>query len=139
MSNETRLMVTSIVVRMKDRENARPRVYIHPEGESILENFVNRRSRPWAAYTPLMDTLVKALKLDGLTYEWSQYAGCTCPCSPGFIVSNSMREFPCDVWITYKVVPDSQHGYTELDITGRLEALAAIVNWHGVEDLIGEE
>lgn len=69
--------------------NSKPRIYVHPAGESIMENFANRRSRPSKLYRQL--AVAPALKALGLPADtkvtWSQFAGCTmCPCSPGFIV-----------------------------------------------------
>lgn len=67
------------------------RVYIWPEGESIMENMQNRRSRPYNEFRKqVIPGVLKALGLPaGAKVKWSQYAGCSCPCSPGFIVEDS--------------------------------------------------
>jgi hypothetical protein len=64
------------------------RVYIFPQGESLLDNLQNRKSRPYNEYRKqVMPAVIKALGLPaGTKVKWSQYAGCSCPCSPGFIV-----------------------------------------------------
>lgn len=75
--------------RGKDARKA-TRVYFWHEGESILENFGNRVARPTDVYRKFLPEVSKALGLpEDTPYRWSQYAGCSCPCSPGFICSDS--------------------------------------------------
>lgn len=66
------------------------RVYMAPHGETVIENlFVGRHNRPHEALRKLVDQAISraGLKMKHVTrIRWSQYAGCTCPCSPGFIV-----------------------------------------------------
>lgn len=64
------------------------RVYIHPQGETLMDNLMNRRTRPYNEYRKqVMPAVIQALGLPaGTKVKWSQYAGCSCPCSPGFIV-----------------------------------------------------
>ena len=71
----------------KDRWKA-SRVYIHPQGESLLDNLMNRKTRPYNEYRKqVIPAVLAALGLPaGTKVKWSQYAGCSCPCSPGFIV-----------------------------------------------------
>lgn len=65
--------------------------YVWEEGESILENLTNRHYRPYNIYrTFLEEGFIKA-GLDAQTAKryaeearWSQKAGCSCGCSPGF-------------------------------------------------------
>ena len=68
-----------------------PRIYVHPKGETILENlFIGRHNRPYKMYRELiLPTVLEELGWDTDTkLRWSQKAGCTmCPCSPGFIVT----------------------------------------------------
>jgi phage/plasmid-associated DNA primase len=75
----------------------------HPIDESIMENLMNRRSRPINVYRKLA---YQALEQIGYTKEdvklnWSQYAGCSCPCSPGFIATFSDRRMlaQTDLWV----------------------------------------
>lgn len=68
-----------------------PRIYVSVEGETLIENLMNRKQRPHVAYRSIVKD--EALSLLGLSSEthtlhWSQYAGCSCPCSPGFIVKS---------------------------------------------------
>lgn len=79
------------------------KIYIFPEGESIFENLENRRSRPSTTYKkevlPLLleDVKKEGLNLDGKKISWSQKAGCSCGCSPGFIIN---RHYGYDVYVT---------------------------------------
>lgn len=68
-------------------------IYVWIEGENVLENLQNRRSRPSKAYKKFV--LPLGLKEAGYSDEaakeiikkayWSQRAGCSCGCSPGFL------------------------------------------------------
>lgn len=87
MKLETLKIEVRDAVDSKDRwKNSR--VYIFPQGETLLDNLQNRRSRPFNEYRKqVMPAVLKALGLPATTkVRWSQYAGCSCPCSPGFIV-----------------------------------------------------
>lgn len=83
---------------------ARPhnaRVYFWPEGETFLENFfVGRRTRPVGALKKLLPEVFKQQGLPEHPAEWSQYAGCTCGCSPGFVVTGL---YGFDLYVTYKI------------------------------------
>jgi hypothetical protein len=71
-----------------------PRMYVDIKDETLVENLMNRHSRPYNLY--------------------KQRAGCSCPCSPGFILpkqtlnigGNTFSHF--DVWITFTSVPSPQ-------------------------------
>lgn len=68
----------------------KPRIYVFPKGETAAEHFFEgRHSRPYTAYRKeVLPTVFAQLSLpeDTFRVRWSQYAGCSCPCSPGFIV-----------------------------------------------------
>jgi len=70
------------------RFDPKTRVYIHPKNESILENIMNRRSRPRDQYKQVLLEGLTMIDVDlsRITYRWSQKAGCSCGCSPGFII-----------------------------------------------------
>lgn len=63
------------------------RIYIFHKGETILDNLVERHHRPYDVYKkeilPAILGLIGAQKA-----SWSQDAGCSCGCSPGFIVED---------------------------------------------------
>lgn len=64
------------------------RVYIFPKDETIWENLENRHQRPHTTFRKeVMPAVLAAMNLPANTrIRWSQYAGCSCPCSPGFII-----------------------------------------------------
>lgn len=80
--------------------NSRPRIYITPEGETIRENFLHgRHNRPYTLYKKeVLPQLFRKLGLNPETVSWSQKAGCSCPCSPGFIVRS--WDIPYDIHVT---------------------------------------
>lgn len=97
-----RLKVTKFEKRdrhWRDREE-KVRVYIFPEGEGVFDNLVNRHDRPHKLYRA--EVMPKVLKRLGLKptakYRWSQKCGCSCGCSPGFIISGDHRRL--DVYVT---------------------------------------
>jgi hypothetical protein len=73
----------------KEKSSANPRMYFWQKGESVMDNLRNRRGRPHDEYRKLIPDVLKQVFDVPQTYKarWSQYAGCACPCSPGFIVS----------------------------------------------------
>lgn len=64
------------------------RIFVWPKGESVIQNLENRHCRPYTTYKKeVIPEILKKLELpEGTKVKWSQYAGCTCPCSPGFII-----------------------------------------------------
>ena len=77
----------------------RNKAYIFVSGESVIENLMNRRSRPYKFYQqnvlPIVLAEVKEkypdlqISLDPKDWGWRQSCGCSmCPCSPGFIQKN---------------------------------------------------
>lgn len=85
--------------------DAYARLYVHIKGESVLENLQNRKSRPSTFYRK--EVLPQVIEQYGLTPEkvtWSQYAGCSCPCSPGFILRGVRRRGDFHATITAEAV-----------------------------------
>jgi len=63
--------------RKREPYKYRNKMYIWPEGETIMENLMNRRDRPHTFYKKEIIPLVM---------KWRQHCGCgMCPCSPGFV------------------------------------------------------
>ena len=73
------------------------RLFVNIEDETILENLANRRNRPIAAYRKIAEQALIEAGIDFYQLNWSQKAGCSCPCSPGFIVKGSTRK---DIYVT---------------------------------------
>lgn len=63
-------------------------IYIWQKGESIADNLIYRRARPYTVWRKQVLPLLveKYPYLAKFKFSWSQRAGCSCPCSPGFIV-----------------------------------------------------
>lgn len=65
------------------------RMHVFHEGEPIIpDNLINRHYRPYELYRKVILPVVKeVLDIDDdIKFEWDQRAGCSCPCSPGFII-----------------------------------------------------
>ena len=92
MSNE--ITITELNVQVREQRglswreyNAKPRIHFFPEGESIFQNLCFRHDRPYEIYRQFLPRVLEALGLPPDTScRWSQKAGCSCGCSPGFIV-----------------------------------------------------
>lgn len=54
--------------------------------ESIAEDFVNRTRRPYKVYREAAKPFLEALGLPTKGIVWNQYAFCSCPCSPAFVM-----------------------------------------------------
>lgn len=81
------------------------RVYAHADVPfNVLEDLENRGRRPHQVYRPLVLEALAQIGLTDIKLNWSQYAGCSCPCSPGFILTGDR---PCgiDIWVTLPGVP----------------------------------
>lgn len=91
-----------------------PRMYVDIKDETLVENLMNRRSRPYNLYKTLIHSSLLGEMFDLGKLQWSQRAGCSCPCSPGFILpkqtlnvgGNTFNHF--DAWITFTSVPSPQ-------------------------------
>jgi hypothetical protein len=92
--------------------NKGTRIYVDEVGETVLDNLEKRMGRPSDKYkAPVLEAL-EQIGLTSVKVNWSQRAGCTCPCSPGFILRNEkgvMRYFAAD-------------GYTPVDISIQITA-----------------
>ena len=96
-------------IEINNRDNApykewikQTRIYVWPQGESIMQNLMNRKRREHTVYKKeVIPGVLEAMGLPADTkVRWSQYAGCSCPCSPGFIVDGDSRR---DVHVTVEV------------------------------------
>ena len=82
-------------------------IYVNPRSETVIQNLENRRQRPYTIWKKeLLPLVAKMIKEEtGLTMggkrSWSQYLGCSCPCSPGFrtTIGNGEKLIPFDVWV----------------------------------------
>lgn len=80
---------------------AKARIYFSLDGWSILDNLFNRGSEPHVLVKPFIVPM--ALEAMGLPADtkatWSRKAGCSCGCSPAFII-DAPNEKGYDVWVT---------------------------------------
>jgi hypothetical protein len=71
------------------------KTYLWVSGETVIENLVNRHSRPYKFYQKeILPAILKRVaeenpnmdfSTDVKDWSWSQKCGCSmCPCSPGF-------------------------------------------------------
>jgi len=90
--------------RASERITGNSIVYVAVEGEGIVEQLYTRRHRPHKALRPIVKAELEKRGING-TLRWSQYAGCSCPCSPGFLIINGDRGN--DYWITIKADEDA--------------------------------
>jgi hypothetical protein len=110
MSNNIQAEINVVSVRRINSEGRlnrdfgkKARIYFWHEDESILENFGNRVSRPVDVYRKFLPQVAVALGLpEDTKFRWSQYAGCSCPCSPGFICKEVVSK---DVHVELKNAP----------------------------------
>ena len=87
----------------KDRAYAsKTRIYVWPKGESLLDNLQNRKTRPYSVFRKeVIPAVLAQLNLPSdVKVKWSQYAGCSCPCSPGFIVASGHYRHDVHVTVT---------------------------------------
>ena len=99
------LQVKKVEIRNRDNVEYKEwvkqtRIYVWPQGESVMDNLMNRKRRPYTAFKKeVIPTVLEKMGLPADTrVRWSQYAGCSCPCSPGFIVDgDSRRDVHVDV------------------------------------------
>jgi hypothetical protein len=83
------------------------RVYVEEIGETILDNLRDRFGRPSKAYKAAVIEALQHVNMTGFKVCWSQRAGCSCGCSPGFIlrdadnhvVRHTVEGRPVDVYV----------------------------------------
>lgn len=87
-----------------------PRMYVST-GDNVLEDMMNRRRRPYNVYKSLIRWSNLGSIIDLGKLSWSQHAGCSCPCSPGFILNPQQVEVEdmvfrrWDGWLTLAGAP----------------------------------
>lgn len=88
-----------------------PRMYVSVADETVFDNLANRKRRPYNVYKTLIHSSGIASVLDLSELRWSQKAGCSCPCSPGFVLSRQAIECDgawtsfFDIWVTLENAP----------------------------------
>jgi len=55
----------------------------------VWEQIINRRNRPHNAARPLVERALRDAGIEFTGLRWSQRAGCSCGCSPGFLMDGA--------------------------------------------------
>jgi hypothetical protein len=69
--------------------------------ESLADNFVNRTRRPYKVYRDAAKPFLEALGLPTKGIVWNQYAYCSCPCSPAFIMPEAITRKVGYDWLSW--------------------------------------
>ena len=64
---------------------------VFPDGESILDNLLDRHDRPWQIWKPLVEKALREMDVGFEKLAWRQRYWCDCPCSPCFVVVGGKR------------------------------------------------
>ena len=114
-----------ITTRDSHREDAgkKTRVYVSWSGENMAQDFVNRTSRPHGRVRPLVEMVLEEAGIDVTGMTWSQKAGCSCPCSPGFILPAGPRGE--SIWVKITGMPSVVEGNDD-ERLARAAALTAL-------------
>ena len=75
-------------VKVKETNRKTSRVFFFVDNETVFENLLNRRQRPYDAYRTLLPGVFKKAKIDPVKASWRQNAGCSCGCSPAFVLDD---------------------------------------------------
>lgn len=104
-----------------ERWGKKPRVFVEVADEGLVENLENRRNRPVKVYSKIVRAALAEANIGIEKLLWSQYAGCTCACSPGFILTTTGAKIgyrqhdeyaQCSIWVVIKKQPLVQNdGY----------------------------
>jgi hypothetical protein len=78
-------------------------MYVTIEAESVLANLMNRKRRPYNLYKTLIHSSGIGDVLDLSKLSWSQHAGCSCPCSPGFVLNHQYPEIDGETYVYFDV------------------------------------
>lgn len=97
------------------RRSRNPRVYAWTDSKfDVVEDLTNRRRRPYQAWKPFVEEALHRLGIRFDRLAWNQKAGCSCGCSPGFVLVGSTVPYNVDMWVTIKseapTVDESKQG-----------------------------
>ena len=96
--------------RQGEKKQSSPKMYLFINNETVIENLINRRNRPYNEYKKLiipkvMESISKTdpelfERIKDVKWGWDRHCGCSmCPCSPGFIGEGAYHE-PTDIYVT---------------------------------------
>jgi hypothetical protein len=135
MTNQAKFLLPGAEVTITERKRGSdswrefskaPRMYVWTSSEfDLAEDLMNRTRRPHTEWKKIIKPLVAAylpqLNLDH-KMTWSQHAGCTCSCSPGFILERQVVHLDDKRSVAYFDVHVTLTGAPKIDPTkpGRL-------------------
>lgn len=68
------------------------RVHIDLQGESLLEDLMNRHTRPYQLYRKNLNEFLASHEITPKKINWRQDLACSCGCSPGFAVELNVTD-----------------------------------------------
>jgi len=84
----------------RHRGAKKARMYFFCKGENLIENLLGRHFRPKVLFRQVFDEVFTKAGIEKpVRITWSQYAGCRCPCSPGFILNGIYNK---NIYVTYE-------------------------------------
>lgn len=91
--------VQVVLVERQRRGSSRVHVFAEEGTETILDDLMNRHNRPVETWRVLATRTLRELGLNPteayMKLRWSQKAGCSCGCSPGFVMKDcAVRGLP---------------------------------------------
>ena len=95
--------------RKGEKQKWSPKIYVFVDNESIMDNLINRHSRPYEEYKKhVLPQVMKEIEkrdpklfaqIKDAKWSWDKHCGCSmCPCSPGFIAKGIFK--PVDIYVT---------------------------------------
>lgn len=109
----------------KDERQIKTRLYIFPDNESVAENLiVGRWTRPYKQWrVELLPAILEHFGLDpAIKAKWNQHAGCSCNCSPGFVLDKALGY---DIYVTASYDRPTLTPEQEAVAVGRYEQVLA--------------
>lgn len=87
-----------------ERPFSRVRLFLETKDETLCENLAFRHSRPYKTYKQfVLPTVFAKLKISPAKASWSQKAGCSCGCSPGYLLDIDPQEVGYEaIYVTIK-------------------------------------
>lgn len=87
---------------------------------NVLEDLENRQRRPHQVWKPLVLDVLKRIGVEPDQVNWNQRAGCTCGCSPGFILRGRHLTGKVTFSVTLKGVPTVDETKPARELVGTL-------------------
>ena len=85
------------ILREEERSK-KGKIYFFVKEEGLIENLMFRRERPYKEYRKLLRRVLEEVRAQGKFFvpenvdmkliKWNQKAGCSCGCSPGFVIDD---------------------------------------------------